>query len=98
MNQKTGRTKINTFTSLDRATAIQLFMITGYIIAYVMFLIFQRYLFSFEVLLSKLIMVNVLLAAGIVMEISYFVWTIYKKKKKLEAKSNSKEAEMEKTR
>ncbi|MCK5304877.1 MAG: hypothetical protein KAJ72_06485 [Candidatus Heimdallarchaeota archaeon] len=98
MNQKTGRTKINTFTSLDRATAIQLFMITVVIIAYVMFLIFQRYLFSFEVLLSKLIMVNVLLAAGIVMEISYFVWTIYKKKKKLEAKSNSKEAEMEKTR
>ena len=98
MNQKTGKTNRSTFISLDRAAAIQLFMITVVIIAYVMFLIFQRYLFSFEVLLSKLIMVNVLLAAGIVMEISYFVWTIYKKKKKLEAKSNSKEAEMEKTR
>ncbi|MCK4973516.1 MAG: hypothetical protein KAS52_09350, partial [Candidatus Heimdallarchaeota archaeon] len=67
------------------------------IIAYVMFLIFQRYLFSFEDLLSKLIIVNVLLAAGIVMEISYFIWTMYKKKKKLEAKSKSKEAEIEKT-
>ena len=72
-------------------------MITVVIIAYVMFLIFQRYLFSFEDLLSKLITVNVLLAAGIAMEISYFIWTMYKKKKKLEAKSKPKEADVEKT-
>jgi len=69
MNQKTGNAKKSTFISLDSAASIQLFMITVVIIAYVIFLIFQRYLFSFEDLLSKLIIVNVLLAAGIVMEI-----------------------------
>lgn len=98
MNQETGKIKKNTFTSLDRAASIQLFMITVVIIAYVMFLIFQRYLFSFEDLLSKLIIVNVLLAAGIAMEISYFIWTMHKKKKKLETKSKSKEVETEKTK
>lgn len=86
MNQKTGKNKRNTFTSLDSAAAIQLFMIIVVIIAYIMFLTFQRYLFSFEELLPKLIIVNVLLVAGIVMEISYFIWTMRKKKKKLEAK------------
>lgn len=96
MNQKTEKTKRTTFTSLDRAAAIQLFMITVVIIAYVMFLIFQRYLFSFENLLSKLIIVNVMLAAGIVMEVSYFIWTMHKKKKKVEAKSKFKESEKEK--
>lgn len=96
MNQKTRRAKRNPFTSLDRAASIQLFMITVVIVAYVMFLIFQRYLFSFEDLISKLILVNILLAAGIVMEISYFIWTMYKKKKKLEVKSKSQEVEMEK--
>ena len=98
MNQKTGITKKNTFISLDRADAIQLLMITLVIITYVMFLIFQRFLFSFEDLLSKLILVNVLLVAGIMMEISYFIWTMHKKKKKKEAKSKPKETEIEKNK
>jgi len=37
-----------------------------------------------------------MLAAGIVMEVSYFIWTMHKKKKKLEAKSKFKESEKEK--
>ena len=98
MNQKTGKNKRNTFTSLDSAAAVQLFMIIVVIIAYIMFLTFQRYLFSFEELLPKLIIVNVLLVAGIVMEISYFIWTMRKKKKKLEAKAKLQEVETEKSK
>jgi hypothetical protein len=98
MNQKTEKTKRKTFVSLDRTASIQLSMIVVVIISYIMFLILQRYLFSFEYLLPKLIIINVLLAAGIVMEISYFIWTMYKKKKKLDAKSKANGAEMEKTK
>lgn len=96
MNQKTEKTKRRPFVSLDRAASIQLFMIVVVIISYIMFLIFQQYLLSFEYLLSKLVIINILLAAGIVMEISYFIWTMYKKKKKLDAKSKSKIAGKEK--
>ena len=92
MNQKIDKRKRFKFTPLDKAASIQLIMITIVIIAYVMFLIFQRYLFSFESLQSKLLIVNILLAAGIVMEISYFIWTMHKKRKKAELKAKKKTA------
>ncbi len=98
MNQKTERTKRKPFVSLDRAASIQLFMITVVIISYVMFLILQRYLVSYEDIKPKLTTINIMLTAGIVMEISYFIWTMYKKKKKLDTKSKSKIAEKEKTK
>ncbi len=98
MNQKTEKTKRKTFVSLDRAASIHLFMIIVVIISYVMFLILQRYLHYYEDLLPKLTIINALLVAGIVMEISYFIWTMYKKKKKLDAKSKPNGVEMEKTK
>lgn len=86
MDQEIKKTKKNFFTSLDRATTIHLLGVVAVIFAYVLFLIVQQYFFSSEDMRSKLIIINVLLIAGIVMEIVSFIWIMYKKKKKEEKK------------
>ncbi|MBY8999968.1 MAG: hypothetical protein KGD64_03555 [Candidatus Heimdallarchaeota archaeon] len=93
MNQDIETTKKNFFTSLDRATTIHLFMIATVIFAYILFLISQQYLFADEDLKPKLIIINILLVVGIVMEIGSFIWIMYNKKRKLEKKSRNTDAE-----
>ena len=74
------------FQLLDQATIVQLLMILLTLIVYAVFLSIQRFLFEFEDFRNKIIIINVLLCAGIGMEIGYFVWKFYKRKRKSENK------------
>ncbi len=78
---------------IDRAAGIQLTMILLIVVAYGMFLSVQKFLFNFESFRSKIVIINVLLASGILIEIVYFIWHTYKtdNKKNEEIKPASKE-------
>ena len=78
---------------IDRAAGIQLTMILLIVVAYGIFLSVQKFLFNFESFRSKTVIINVLLASGILIEIVYFIWHTYKtdNKKNEEIKPASKE-------
>ena len=78
---------------IDRAAGIQLTMILLIVVAYGIFLSVQKFLFNFESFRSKIVIINVLLASGILIEIVYFIWHTYKtdNKKNEEIKPASKE-------
>ncbi len=78
---------------IDRAAGIQLTMILLIVVAYGVFLSVQKFLFNFESFRAKIVIIDVLLAAGILIEIVYFIWHTYKtdKKKNKEIKPDSKE-------
>ena len=90
-NSKTKEKKY--FQLLDQATVVQLLMILLTLIVYAVFLSIQQFLFEFEDFRNKIIIINVLLCVGIGMEIGYFVWKIYKRKKKSEKKEDKKKSE-----
>lgn len=91
MSQEIKKTKKNFFASLDRTTTLHLLGVVAVIFAFVLFLIVQQYFPPSEDMKSKLIIINVLLIAGTVMEIVSFIWIMYKKKRKLEMKSRKTE-------
>ena len=77
---------------LDQSSIIHLIMLLLTIIVYVVFLTLQQFLFSFEGLRNKIIIINVLLATGLAIEIIYFIWEIRKKQRKAQkniAKENN---------
>ena len=90
-NSKTKEKKY--FQLLDQATVVQLLMILLTLIVYAVFLSIQQFLFEFEDFRNKIIIINVLLCVGIGMEIGYFVWKIYKRKKKSEKKEDKQKSE-----
>lgn len=81
---------------LDRTAVIQVIMILVIIIVYSIFLFVQQFLYSFEGFRNKIIIINILLAVGLIIEIGHFVWIQYKKKRKqfekipIEKEENSK--------
>lgn len=81
---------------LDRTAYLHLAAYSILIIAFILFLVMQKYLLSFENLESKIIIINVLLAVGVVIEIGHFTYTTYKKSKKLEEQSDKNKSENDK--
>ncbi len=69
-------------TLLDKTLTLQLLMILLILIAYAIFLTFQRFLYSFEDFQGRIITVNILLSIGILVEIAHFSYKVYKKVKK----------------
>lgn len=67
---------------LDQASSVHFIMLLLTIIVYVVFLSVQQFLFSFEGLRNKIIIINVLLAVGMGIEITYFIWEIRKRQNK----------------
>ena len=68
-------TKLKDFIrKIDRAAGIQLIMICMTLAAFIALLFIQQYLPSFEGAQSKLIIVDVLLGVGLVIEFGYFFW------------------------
>ncbi len=86
MSKDTKTKEKKHFQLLDQATIVQLLMILLTLIVYAVFLSIQQFLFDFEDFRNKIIIINVLLCAGIGLEIGYFVWRIYKRKKRSEKK------------
>jgi len=77
---------------IDRVAGIQLTMILLIVVSYGVFLSVQKFLFNFESFRTKIVIINVLLAAGILIEIVYFIWHTYKTdKKNEEIRPDSKE-------
>ena len=67
--------KLKEFVSkIDRAAVIQLVMICMTLIAFIILLLIQQYLPDFEGSQSKIIIVDVLLGAGLLIEFGYFIW------------------------
>jgi len=67
--------KLKKFISkIDRAAGIQLVMISMTLVAFIILLYIQRFLPSFEGSQSKLIIVDVLLGVGLLIEFGYFFW------------------------
>ena len=85
--------KKNNFQLLDQAAIVQLLMILLTLIVYAVFLSIQQFLFDFEEFRNKIIIINVLLCAGISLEIGYFVWKLYKRKQKSEKKKEEQSSE-----
>ena len=83
----------SSFQLLNQTTIVQLLMILLTLIVYAVFLSIQQFLFDFEEFRNKIIIINVLLCAGIFLEIGYFVWKIYKRKQKSEKKEERQNAE-----
>jgi len=83
----------NSFQLLDQAAIVQVLMILLTLIVYAVFLSIQQFLFDFEEFRNKIIIINVLLCAGIFLEIGYFVWKIYKRKQKSEKKKEKQSSE-----
>ena len=81
---------------IDRAAGIQLVMIFMTLAAYILLLSIQRYLPSFEGAQSKLIIVNVLLGVGLLIEFGYFIWHTNKQGKEETPKKEKKVSEIEK--
>ena len=85
------KTKVKEFIDkIDRAAGIQLTMILLIIVAYGVFLSVQKFLFGFEGFTAKIIIVNVLLAIGILIEIGYFIWHTNKQGKEKKLYSDEK--------
>ena len=82
MNDKNAAEKEKPRFTLDRTAVIQVIMIIVIIIVYSVFLVVQQFLYSFEGFRNKIIIINVLLALGLVIEIGHFIWLQYKKRKK----------------
>ena len=76
--------------NIDRAAGIQLTMILLIIVAYGIFLSVQKFLFGFEDFKTKMIIVNVLLAVGILIELGYFIWHTNKQGKETKPDSDKK--------
>ncbi|MCG3215149.1 MAG: hypothetical protein KAS63_00380 [Candidatus Heimdallarchaeota archaeon] len=74
---------------LDQTSVIQLIMILLTLVVYAVFLSIQQFLFEFEDFRNKVIIINVLLCAGIGLEIGYFIWKIYKRKQKYKKVKNN---------
>lgn len=91
-NKKVTKAK-KLINKIDRAAGIQLTMILLIVVAYGIFLSVQKFLFDFESFRAKIVIINVLLATGILIEIVYFIWHTYKadKKKNEEIETDSKE-------
>ncbi len=91
-NKKVTKAK-NLINKIDRAAGIQLTMILLIVVAYGIFLSVQKFLFDFESFRTKIVIINVLLASGILIEIVYFIWHTYKtdNKKEEEIKTDSNE-------
>ena len=69
---------------LDQASSVHFIMLLLTVIVYVVFLSVQQFLFSFEGLRNKIIIINVLLAVGLGIEVAYFIWEIRKRQSKNE--------------
>jgi len=67
---------------LDQASSVHLIMLLLTVIVYVVFLSVQQFLFSFEGLRNKIIIINVLLVVGLGIEVAYFIWEIKKRQAK----------------
>ena len=78
---------------IDRAAGIQLTMILLIIVAYGVFLSVQKFLFGFEGFKAKIIIVNVLLAVGILIEFGYFIWHTNKQGKEKKISTNEKDSD-----
>ena len=88
------KTKIKEFIDkIDRAAGIQLTMILLIVVAYGIFLSVQKFLFGFEGFKTKIIIVNVLLAAGILIELVYFIWHTNKQGKDTKPESDKEKIE-----
>jgi hypothetical protein len=81
---------------LDQASSVHLIMLLLTMIVYIVFLSVQQFLFSFEGLRNKIIIINVLLAVGMVIEIGYFVWEIRKRQTKSQEHSEKKKISKDK--
>ncbi len=64
----------NFIRKIDRAAGIQLVMISLTLVAFIILLYIQQYLPSFEGSQSKIIIVDVLLGVGLLIEFGYFFW------------------------
>ena len=78
-----------------RASGIQLTMISLIVVAYGVFLSVQKFLFDFEGFRTKIIIINVLLAVGILIEIIYFIWHTNKYGKKDEKETEINQSKRE---
>ena len=76
---------------IDKAAGIQLTMILLTIVVFSFFLSFQKFLLGFEGLITKIIIVDVLLGLGILIEVSYFIWHTNKQGKETNEEEKSKE-------
>ena len=74
--------KRKSFPKLDQTSAVHLIMLLLTVVVYIVFLSVQQFLFSFEALRNKIIIINVLLAVGLGVEVAYFVWEIRKRQAK----------------
>ncbi len=61
---------------LNQALSIHLIMIITTIIAFAVFLSIQQFLYSFEDFIAKIIIIDVLLGVGILLEIITFTWRV----------------------
>ena len=86
MNEKEDMTKDvkkkKSLPKLDKTSAVHLIMLLLTVVVYIVFLSVQQFLFSFEALRNKIIIINVLLAVGLGVEVAYFVWEIRKRQTK----------------
>ena len=86
MNEKEDMTKDvkkkKSLPKLDQTSAVHLIMLLLTVVVYIVFLSVQQFLFSFEALRNKIIIINVLLAVGLGVEVAYFVWEIRKRQTK----------------
>ncbi len=80
---------------IDRAAGIQLVMIFMTLAAYILLLSIQKYLPSFEGAQSKLVVVNILLGVGLLIEFGYFIWHTNRQGKEETPKKENKISEIE---
>ena len=78
---------------IDKAAGIQLTMILLTIVVYGFFLSVQSFLLNFDELLTKIVIVNVLLGVGLLIEVVYFIWHTNKQGKEKPSVKEVKEEE-----
>jgi hypothetical protein len=81
---------------LNQALSIHLIMIIVTIIAFAIFLSIQQFLYSFEDFIAKIIIIDVLLGVGILLEIITFIWRVRNLQLKNKENITSKEEKEEK--
>ena len=88
--------KLNTvvkefISKIDKAAGIQLTMILLTIVVFGFFLSVQKFLLGFEGFITKIVIVDVLLGVGILIEVGYFIWHTNKQGKQTSSEEKSKE-------
>lgn len=90
MKAKSVFTTIKTNLQKNRVAQLQLTVIVLTLILYIFFLVYQQAIMEIGLIRKQILIVDIIMAVGLIIEILYFGWEVYKYKQQEENKEGHK--------